>query len=319
MEIEFLRPEWLGLFLILPFLIYSHFFVFRRLKKRAFLFANFETLKRVTGQGFIGSKKKTFVSKNLFLLALRVFSFSVLILAVSGILFSYKADVLGGSFVIALDTSSSMLANDFEPDRITAAKDAIILMLTSMGSRMNAGLVTFAGISMIQNPITDKRDELLSAIEKVKIMRSGGTDLTQAIITSVNVLAGEKNKQKAIILITDGRSTVGSPIEQAIEYAIDQNVVINTVGMATKEGGAFLNLESLSSLDDVTLKMIANETQGRYFHAGSPQELVFKLENALETQKTDQEVDLSWWFIAAGFLVLFIEWMLSNTKYRSIP
>jgi Mg-chelatase subunit ChlD len=149
-------------------------------------------------------------------------------------------------------------------------------------------------------------------------MRSGGTDIAQAIITSVNVLEGSSGL-KTILLITDGRSTIGSPVEDAVTYAKEKNVVINTLGMATATGGNFLNIESISTLDEPTLTMIANQTGGTYFHAETPQELVFKLEGALETQKSDRTIDLAWWFVFGGFAILVFEWMLSNTKYRSIP
>ncbi|MBW2988385.1 hypothetical protein DRJ48_04885 [Candidatus Woesearchaeota archaeon] len=318
MEIIFLRPEWLLTFFALPLLIITHFFVFKHLKKRAFLFANFDAIKRVTGEGFITSKGNTFVAKNLFLLFLRILTFAVLILAAAGLAVTYKTEVIRGSFIIALDASSSMLADDFQPNRITAAKDTLTLLLTSLEEDIEAGLISFAGVTFIEQPLTKDKKLLMEKLDEVGVKRIGGTDLTQAIITSVNMLEGAKG-EKTVILITDGRGTVGSPVEQAIEYAVSKDVIINTIGMATPQGGSFLNIESLSTLDRDTLVHIANATGGRYYDGEDPPKLAEKLVANLEKQEGKEVKDLSWEMLLAGLGLVLVEWLLANTKYRSIP
>ena len=318
MEIGFIRPIWLLLLLMLPALIYSHFFVFKQLKRRAFLFANFEAIRRVTGYGFVQSQGRPFVGKNLFLLFLRLIVLTMIILSVSGIYVGFKSKVVSGDFVIALDASSSMLANDYDPDRFTAAKEALGLFLKNVKPDLAAGLVSFAGVTYIELPLTKERETLQSAIDKVMIKRSGGTDLASAVMTSVNMLEGSMGK-KTILLITDGQSTVGTDVTEAIDYAKTKGVTINTIGIATKFGGKFLNLESLSTLDEPTLMRMANVTGGHYIHPENSKEMADKIESLLQTGEGLRRVELSWQILIMGVVLLLLEWVLSNTKYRSIP
>ncbi len=318
MEINFQRPLFFLLLLILPALVATHFFVYRTLKKRAFRFANFDAIKRITGRGFILGKNKAFISKNLGLLVIRLLALFLVVLATAGPVFTYKTETLAGSFVIALDASSSMLADDFEPNRFEAAKDAVTIFLTKLKANIKTALITFTGVSYIESPLTNNKNELVDKVSKLEVKRTGGTDLTEAIITSVNLLENEP-EPKTIILITDGRSTVGSLVEEAIQYAKEKHVIVHTIGMATKSGGHFLNLDTISTLDEPTLLNIANETQGRYFKAANPNELADKMLAVLNTSHGSKQIDFSWYALAAGIFVLLIEWLLSNTVYRSIP
>jgi Ca-activated chloride channel homolog len=318
MEIIFSRPAALLLAFLIPFVVVTHFFAFGHLKRKAFKFANFESIKRVTGEGFLTRKGRSFLGKNMVLLSIRLLALCVLILGIAGLNLRYSAEVVSGSFVVALDVSSSMLADDFTPNRLEAAKDAITIFFTGLGSDINAGLVSFAGLSFIEMGLTKDRAALSERVTKLGVNRAGGTDITQAIVTSVNLLASEPG-YKSVVLITDGRSTVGSPVDIAVEYAVKKGVVVDTIGVGTAAGGRFLDLESVSTLDEPSLTMIANHTGGHYFYAESSQELAQKLLGTIKKERGKRNTDATWHLLALGLVLIMVEWVLSNTKYRSIP
>ena len=318
MEVGFTRPLWLLLLLMLPILIYSHFFVYKQLKRRAFMFANFEAIRRVTGQGFVQKQGHPFVGKNLFLLFLRICTLMMIIFSISGVNMAFKSTLIDGDFVIAIDASSSMLANDYDPNRFIAAKDAITLFIKELNGDIAAGLVSFAGEPYIELELTKDKPTLLETLEKIAMRRSGGTDIAGALVAAVNLLQDSK-VQKTVILLTDGQTTVGTDVTEAITYAKSKGVNVHTVGIATKTGGKFLNIESLSTLDEPTLIRIANMTGGHYIHPETSKELAGKMNSLLITGVGLKRIELSWQFMVIGVFLLLFEWVMSNTKYRSIP
>jgi Ca-activated chloride channel homolog len=318
MEINFSRPILLLLFASFPLIIFFHFFVFKSLKKRAFQFANFEAIKRITGEGF-SSKNATFVSKNLSQLVLRLVAFSLLILGVAGITLAITGTRINENFVIALDASSSMLADDFTPNRLEAAKKVMVNFLDETKGRINVGVVSFSGVSYVDIAPSENKKDVIEVISDLKIKPEGGTDIGKAIFTSVNQLKGICCNENAVILITDGRSTVGSPIDSAIKYANDNKIKVYTIGLATETGGKFLNLESISTLDEPTLKRIANETEAKYFQVNSPESLLNAMKSMFEPGKGKITFHLDIYLVMFGIIVLFIEWFLGQTRFRSIP
>lgn len=318
MELGFSNPIWLLMLLALPLLVFTHFFIFRHIKKRAFMFANFEVIKRVTGEGFVLSRGNTFVAKNIFLLVLRIITLTLLVITLSGPFIIYKVSTNLGSLVIAVDTSSSMLANDFEPNRLEAAKEALGLFVKNFQGNLRAGLVSFSGQALVELFIGLDKELLLEKINALEVSRTGGTDIGAAIVTSVNLLLKEEG-QKTVLLVTDGRQTVGGGLEEAINYALTNQVKVNTIGMGTKTGGSFLNIQSISTLDEPSLIRIANITGGHYYFAGNPSELVNKISEGLGRSESIKRLELSQYFMAAGIFFLILEWVLANTKYRGIP
>ena len=275
-------------------------------------------MKRVTGEGFKTKKGRSFIAKNMVLLLLRIFAISSLIFGIAGMNISYSTNVVKGSFVIALDTSSSMLADDFSPNRLEAAKDAITVFLGEVDADISVGIVSFAGLAYTEMDLSDDKKALMDKVSNIGVKRSGGTDITQALMNSINLLEGQEG-YKSVILITDGRNTVGSPVDLAADYAKQKHVVIDTIGMATVAGGSFLNLESISTLDESTLKKVANQTGGNYFNAESPQALATKLMGTIKKERGKRNVDITWYIMSLGLTLIMIEWVLANTKYRSIP
>ena len=315
--INFTHPYYLWLLVSIPLLIITHFFVLGYLKRRAVKFANFEAIKRVTGTR-LELKNARGISKNLFLLIVRVFVLLFLIFSISGPVLWYSGQSSEFDFVIAIDASSSMLADDFEPYRLDAARKASSLFVENLKAKTNIGVVSFAGTSFVEQDLTNNMKEAEEVITGIRIKRVGGTDIGGAIITSTNILLNQKNS-RVIILLTDGQSTVGTPVDVAIEYANKNYVTINTIGLGTEEGGTFIKGDLLSKLDEPTLIDIAQKTDGKYYRAENEGNLANAFEEISASSQQKIPINLSMGLMMTALALLFIEWGMINTKYRTLP
>ncbi|MBC8494726.1 VWA domain-containing protein [archaeon] len=318
-EVTFQSPIYLWFILSIPLLIITHFYLLKHSRKKALKFANFETIKRVTG--------KRLITKNLTVLAIRSVIIFLVVLAVSGSTLWYEGTSNKNDFVIAIDTSASMTAEDLNPTRIDAAKEHAKSFADLLKTDTRIGLVTFAGITFINQVPTTNRMEIKNAIDKIEIMKSGGTDIPGAIITATNLLA-DSTKGKTIILITDGSNTMGTFLEESIEesiaYAQDHHVIIHAIGTGSEAEepiGYIPKYYNISAVyNENNLIKITNLTVGRYFHAADNEKLVdaFK-ELSLDADKAILHIDLSFGLIMIILLLLFVEWGLINTKFRRQP
>ena len=313
----FTNPFYLWLLISIPLLIVTHFFVLGYLKRRAVKFANFEAIKRVTGTKF-ELKNVRVISKNWFLLIIRILVLLFLIFSIAGPILWYIGQSSEFDFVIAIDASSSMLADDFMPYRLDAARKASSLFVESLKAKTRVGVVSFAGTSFVELDLTDNMKKTEEAINGIRIKRTGGTDIGGAITTSSNLLLREENA-RVIILLTDGQSTVGTPVDEAIEYANKNHITISTIGIGTKEGGTFIKGDLLSKLDEPTLIYIAQKTGGKYYKAENEGELSKAFDDISSSAEEKIPINLSMGFIMIALALLFIEWGMINTKYRTLP
>ncbi len=318
MQITFTYPGYLWFLLSIPLLALTHFFVLRFVKKKAMRFANFDVLERVISSGEHGIRHTHFISKNILLLVTRLAVVALIVLAISGMVFWYEGNIGEFDYVLAIDASSSMLADDLNPTRFDVAKRSAKSFLDSINYRSNVGLVKFAGVSEIVSPVTSSIDELKEEIDSLKISLKSGTDLTEAIFTSINLLPPYSGKKGVIILITDGRSTVGEPVRVGISYALNNDVTVHTIGVGSREGGSFMK-GGISQLDEESLKEIAEKTGGNYYRASSPDSLDMAFKEISKIEKGKIDVQLSPLLMFIALTMLFMEWGLINTKYRTFP
>jgi Ca-activated chloride channel family protein len=325
MQITFTNPTYLFFLFSIPLLILTHFFTMIYLRRRAFKFANLEAIWRVTGGDKAYFKNTIFLTHNTLLLMLRISILVFLILAAAGTILWTQSSTNNYDVVLAIDASSSMLATDFEPTRLDAAKSEAINFVNRLSSRTRSGLVSFAGSSFVEQDLTSNPSDVVSAIEKLEVKSVGGTDIGGAIITASNVLmaaqtpGNEKERARIIVLMTDGRSNVGATIQDGVDYALKNNIRIFTIGVATPEGGTYLRTESISKLDEPSLQYVADSTQGKYFKAESAQNITSSFEQILTANTQNIPNNLSRVFLLLGVTLLFLEWGLISTRFRSVP
>lgn len=317
-NITFDNPIYLWYLLSIPLLVYTHFFLLRRSKAVAMKFANFEALKRVTGERLI--------TKNILVLILRVLILICVIIAASGAVFWYEGRVNQNDFVIALDVSASMAAQDVKPSRIEAAKEAAIDFVNDLKTKSEIGMVSFAGTTFIDTVPIDNKESLRKTIGNVDISKTGGTDIAGAIITSTNLLLNSE-KGKTIVLITDGSNTVGAFIEDSIkngvDYASKNHVVVHTIGVGSEAGpiGYLPEYYNVSAVyNENILKEISNSTGGEFFKALNKDELAQAYRDISEAAKSGWiPIKLSYSLMLLALLLLFLEWGLISTRFRKIP
>lgn len=295
----------------MPALFIVHILSFKFTKLRALKFANFDILEKVMGTRG--------VSKNYTLFFVRAFVLILLILAASGTVYWYYGKGSNFNYVIAVDASISMKADDYSPNRIEAAKEAALVFLDSLDSKAEVGVITFTGITYVKQKLTNSILDVKGAVRGIGIEESGGTSLGDAMITATNLFIDNK-KANVIILITDGQNNVGLAPEQAIDYLNGKNVLVNTVGIGTKEGGEFVEgLRGVSKLDDETLKFIADTTNGEYFWAKDVNDLKSVFSKIARSKRERLSVELGPMFMAIAVTLLILEWGLMNTRYRMLP
>lgn len=310
MEVTFTNPKYLVLLVAIPIFIFIHFYTLTHMRREALKFANFEAIRKVTG----GKS----VSKNILLLLLRLMIIMFIIFAVTGTVVWYSGLSAKYDMVLAIDASSSMLADDYTPNRLDAAKNAAAFFIDKIEGDVSAGLVAFSGAAFIKQEPTQELRLVRQKISELEILELGGTDIGQAIITSANLLHSSSNP-KIIVIMTDGRSNVGIDPLEAIDTIKKENIIIiYTIGIATTTGGAVEGVSAAFTLDEDTLKKIAENTGGKYFHATD----IKTLENAFyqisQFQKKKIKLDISLYLLLFAFFLLFVEWGLLSTKYRVV-
>ncbi len=289
-----------------------HFFTLKLSRKKALEFANFEAIERFMGYRIL--------TKNLILLVLRLFVIFFIIMAIVGVSYSYVGEVTDRVFIIAIDSSGSMLATDYNPNRFEAAKEAGINFVDILPQGTEIGLVSFSGSSLINAVPTIDKVTITNEIKAMDISLIGGTAIGDVMITSGNLLLNNK-KSKTLVLLTDGQSNVGASIDEGVNYLNGNNIVVDTIGIGSLEGGSFVNYnESVTSkLDEEELKFIAEKTNGNYFRAEDKAGLNDAYKQIAEIKEGKNTIDLTFYSLILGLIILLIEWLLINTKFRTLP
>lgn len=187
-----------------------------------------------------------------------------------------RVDTEGIDIVLAMDVSTSMLARDFTPDRISAAKDIAIEFISQRPSdRM--GIVVFAGESYTQCPLTTDRATLINLMKEVTTdLIEDGTAIGNGLATAVARMKDSDAKSRVVILLTDGVNNRGEITPQmAAEIAATYGIRVYTIGVGAKGMAPYpvmtpwgVDIQKVQvEIDEALLSDIAETTGGRYFRA----------------------------------------------------
>ena len=286
--------------------------------------SSFNSLKNFFGnQG----KIKVFFINALFIVALLLITVGFARPQISSIDKDITVEVI--DIVLVLDTSSSMLADDFKPNRLEAVKDAAKEFIKNRsGDRI--GLLVFGKDTFIQCPLTIDYSVLNNLLSEVTVMepKYDGTAIGVAIANGVNRLRNSDSESKVIILLSDGSNNVGSidPISAA-KIAKEYNIKVYTIGAGTNQsitqipGRGFVRNE----IDEDTLKGIAEVTNAKYFRATDKKSLsgiyteidnLEKSEITVSYFSSYQEIYI--WFLIIGFFFLIISEILRAYYFRKV-
>ncbi len=211
-----------------------------------------------------------------------------------------KIDTEGIDIMLAMDVSTSMLARDFSPDRIGAAKDIAVEFIASRpADRM--GIAVFAGESFTQCPLTTDRPTLINLMKEIETgLIEDGTAIGNGLGTAVARLKDSDAKSKVVILLTDGVNNTGeiSPM-MAAEIAKAYDIRVYTIGVGAMGTAPYpvmtpwgVELQQVQvEIDEPLLKDIASQTGGKYFRATDNTKLmeIYDEINDMEKSRTTVE------------------------------
>ena len=213
---------------------------------------------------------------------------------------SERVDTEGIDIILAMDVSSSMLARDFEPDRINAAKDIAMEFIAQRPSdRM--GIVVFAAESYTQCPLTTDRATLINLMKEIQTgLIDDGTAIGNGLATAVARLTDSDAKSRVVILLTDGENNSGEIApETAAEIASTYGVRVYTIGVGANGNAPYpvmtpwgIEMQNLPvQLDEDLLRSMASITGGRYFRATDKTKLAEIYSEINKMEKTRVTVD----------------------------
>lgn len=241
----------------------------------------------------------------------------------------------GIDIVIALDISSSMLAKDFSPDRLEAAKN-VAMEFISGREYDRIGLVVFAGEAFTQCPLTTDRSVLLNLFKDIESgMIEDGTAIGNGLATAVARLKDSEAISRVVILLTDGENNSGeiAPVTAA-EIANTFGIRVYTVGVGSQGTAPYpvqtpygVQLRDMEvKIDEGTLKEISSIADGKYFRAVNNTTLkeiyeeIDKLEKSkIEVREFSRKSEEFLPFAMAGILLLGLSLLFRLTVFRSIP
>lgn len=248
-----------------------------------------------------------------------------------------KTETEGIDIVLAVDISTSMLARDFQPDRLTAAKEvASQFVVNRQGDRM--GLVVFAGEAFTQTPLTTDQSSLQTLLGR---LRSGvvedGTAIGNGLATAVNRLRESDSKSKVIILLTDGVNNRGqiTPLTAA-DIAKDLKIKVYTIGVGRngtapypvfdERGREVYTVDMKVEIDEKMLREIAERTGGEYFRATDKLSLerIYEQIDSMEKSKVEK-FDITHvheeflLYVLAAIALLVVEFVVKYIILKRIP
>lgn len=334
---KFLWHQCLWLLLALPLLPLLYAWALRRRHRVALRYSNLDLPRRAAGSHW----------RRHIPAALLLVSCAVLLLAVARPVARLTLPWQRSSILLALDVSLSMRVPDVEPTRLAAAQAAAKSFLEELPKDIEVGLITFAGTAQVVQPATLDRSALVAAIDGIQLQY--GTAIGNAIVLCMAELfpdhgidlgditfgpmqqaLGRDGKPRpapkaitpvppgsytsaAVVLLSDGRRTMGIDTLEAAKMAADRGVRVHVVGLGTVEGaGQPDGLAIFLQLDEPTLREVARMTGGEYHRAATAEKLRSVYRNLGSRMEVGQrEIELTSAFAFVGAMLAAIATLLS--------
>ena len=328
--IYFANPDYLWLLLALPLLV--GWYVFTRKKSQAVL--------KISSLNGFRANSSFLAQLQPTLFVLRILSLVLIVMALGR---PQTMDVStrtrtnkGIDIVMAIDISSSMLAQDLKPNRLAALKRVAASFVDDRVSD-RIGLVIYAGESYTKTPITSDRAIVKNALGEIQFegLIEDGTAIGMGLATSVNRLKDSRAKSKVIILLTDGVNNSGFIDPKiASELAVEYQIKTYTIGLGSNgtarapvgllPNGKFQYGMTKVEIDEELLKTIAKNTGGLYFRATDNKKLEEIYAEINKLEKTEIE-EFKYYnydekfrpLILLALALLLLEWLMRNTLFRS--
>ncbi len=329
-NIQFVNPEFFLLLLLLPLVGYWYL----RRRRRHYAALRMPSLESVRGMRSWRGRLRVALP------ALRALAFAALVVAMARpqeVLREEEVDAEGIDIMLVIDLSSSMLAQDFKPDRLEVSK-RVAAEFIDKRRYDRIGLAVFAGEAFAQCPLTTDHRVLKNFLANLQCgALEDGTAIGMGLATAVHHLEDSEAKSKVVILLTDGVNNAGyiNPL-MAAQIAQKVGVKAYTIGVGStgdaltpvsrRSDGRYIFGLARVEIDEDLLKDIASMTEGEYFRATSPESLqrIYDKIDQLEKTKIEVAVFKSYSeafhpFVFWGLVLLLLEALLRYTVLRTIP
>ncbi len=328
---DFAHPGFFFILLVIPLMIVWYVFTMNKSVPRV----------KISSLGIFGGARAT--GLQIFrhsLPLLRIIAIAALVLAFARPQSSESwqdSNTEGIDIIIAMDVSTSMLAKDFEPNRLDASKEVAQEFIKERRND-KIGLVVYEGQSFTQCPLTTDHRVLLSLFSDVSTgWIEGGTAVGLGLATAVNRLRESEAKSKVVILLTDGVNNKGNvPPITAAEIAKEYGIRVYSIGVGTTGkalspvafyGNGQYQFDYVDvKIDEKTLKSIADMTGGKYFRATNRKKLQSIYQEIDQMEKTKIKItehstktELFFPFALIGVIALLAEFLLKQLVFKTAP
>jgi Ca-activated chloride channel family protein len=269
---------------------------------------------------------------------LRMMALVCIILAMARPQIKFQEERVSGEgidIVLCLDVSGSMLAQDFQPNRLEAAKEVATKFIDGRATD-RIGLVIFAGESFTMCPLTTDYGALKAQVYNIRSgLLEDGTAIGSGLATAVDRLKNSPSKSRIVVLLTDGENNTGFAPLTAKEIAKSLKIRVYTIGVGTEgfapvpeinEQGQITMQQQKVNIDEKFLRELAFETEGKYFRARDNQGLsniyaeIDQLEKTkVEVTKLNHFTEKFYPLVFAAIFFLLLEIILSLTVFRKFP
>jgi Ca-activated chloride channel family protein len=335
---SFQLPTNLWFLLIVPVLIAVYVWSQRRRQKYAVRYASLSLVKDAIGKG-PGIRRH--IPPALFMIAL-----ATMIVGLARPEATIILPKQEGTVILSIDVSGSMLADDLQPNRMEAAKNAATAFVQKQPTGVRIGVVSFTDNAFIVQAPTVDREPVLAAIKRLQPQR--GTAVGRGLLTSLDAIFEQNLSQLVdsppnarqtpipappplargayapaiVVLLTDGESNVGpDPIEMA-KLAAQRGVRVFTIGVGTAEG-TILRIQGRAvrtRIDEATLKRMADMTDGAYYNATNENDLRSIYDNlGSQTVFRTEKTEITYLFTAGALVVSVLAGVLSLFWFNRLP
>jgi Ca-activated chloride channel family protein len=335
---SFIWPTLLLMLFSVPLLVLFYIFLQGRRRRFAARYGSLGLVNDSVGSG-IGVRRH--IPATIFLSGITILLFSL-----ARPQATVSVPKIEGTVMLTFDVSGSMAAEDLQPTRMEAAKEAARQFVEQQPSGISIGVVVFSDGGISVQPPTDNREETLTTIDRLVPRR--GTSIGNGILVALNTIAVDAGDppilntndlsqdpavapveapqgwypSAVVVLFTDGENNQDPDPAMAAEVAADLGVRVYTVGIGTP-AGTTIEVEGMTvhtSLDEAMLQFIAFETGGVYYNAGNENELD-RIYSDLEPKLSikPEEMEMTSIFAGLGMLIFLIGGMLSLLWFGHVP
>ena len=290
--------------LVLPLLYVLYSKIIRRRKKAAIKFSNLMFVKSAM------DRKK--VTKDLWLFVISLATIALLIIGFADPHIPLEQSKEGVNVVFVIDVSGSMLATDYTPNRLEAAKRSAGILLDALHEKDHAGVVIFENGATTAAYLSPFKERVADSLRSIA-PKQGQTALGDGLGLGIDMATSIPNKKKIVILLSDGVNNAGviSPRE-AIEFAKINAIQVYTIGLGSLDpviiGYDLFRNPQYAELDERTLQEIAKQTGGKYFKSiniDTLDEIYQNISEEIEREK--EEVYIKDWFFGLALLLILVQ------------